>query len=301
MKIGFFDSGVGGLTVLREFLNILEKENNSILNISESSMLSLSKYPEDKEGVKYLKIYYLADLINAPYGTRNANDLLSIIHKNIDLLEHNYMCEYIVSACNSASAIYSKNINYTEMIKPTANFCKLKNYKKSLLIATPATINSKIYQKEFEKLNINLDTLAMSNLASLIEEGTDEETIEKYIILELEKNKTERQKLNKSFDYNIYDNIILGCTHYPLVKDIFKEIFKQNILDPSLPVANEIFNNIKHLAHINLENINTKNKDKYKYKNIKRKVKLCFIQTKESEIFKNKVENMFVGYEYVFM
>ena len=154
MKIGFFDSGVGGLTVLREFLNILEKENNSILNISESSMLSLSKYPEGKEGVKSLEIYYLADLINAPYGTRDVDDLLKIIHKNIDLLENNFLCEYIVSACNSASAIYSKNINYTEMIKPTANFCKIQNYKKSLLLATAATINSKIYQKEFHALRV---------------------------------------------------------------------------------------------------------------------------------------------------
>lgn len=290
MKIGFFDSGVGGLTVLREFLNILEKEK------------TLKAESKKEESIEYLEIYYLADLINAPYGTRNADDLLNIIHKNINTLEKDYLCEYIVSACNSASAIYSKNIDYTEMIKPTANFCKIQNYKNSLLIATTATINSEIYQKEFEKIDINIDALAMPNLASLIEDGADEKIIEKYIILELEKNKIERQKekqeLDKIFDYHIYDNIILGCTHYPLVKNIFEKLFNQNILDPSIPVTKEIFDNLKSL---NLAKVNIQEELEIKKEVKQIKVKLFFIQTKESKIFKNKAENMFSKYEYSFL
>lgn len=286
MKIGFFDSGVGGLTVLREFLKILEKEN------------TFKAKSKKEDSIEYLEIYYLADLINAPYGTRDADDLLNIIYKNINLLEKNYLCEYIVSACNSASAIYSKNTNYTEMIKPTANFCKIQNYKNSLLLATTATINSKIYQKEFGKIDIHLDALAIPNLASLIEEGADEKIIEKYIISELEKNKIQKQKLDKIFDYHIYDNIILGCTHYPLVKSIFKKLFDQNILDPSIPVAKEIFDNLKSL---NLDKVSIQEELEIKKEVKPIKVKLFFIQTKESILFKNKVENMFSKYEHHFI
>lgn len=277
MRIGFFDSGAGGLTVLDQFLNILEK-NKLKTNINLDD----------------IEIFYLADLINAPYGPKSSEELLTIIHKNIKHLESEESCDYIVSACNSASAIYSKNKNknYTEMIRPTANHCKLKNYKKSLLLATTATVNSNIYKKEFDILNIHLDSLPIPMLASMIEEGESEDDIEYYIRTELEKYKTKEQKTNKDFDYDNYDNVILGCTHYPLVQHIFKKFFNQNILNPGIPVSEEIFNKLKeNLIKIqNIENASRKSS----------KIKICFTLTKENKVFKNKAKEMFSGHKYIF-
>ena len=249
-------------------MSVLEKENPSIINS--------------------ITLYYLADLINAPYGPKDSLELIKIINFNINYLKFILGCDYIVIACNSASANNFIKNKYTEMINPTSDYALKNHYKKSLLFATEATVKSKIYEQSFAKHGLELDSYALPLLANLIEEGEKQDIIQDYIRLEIQK-----LKCNKNYSFRNYDNFILGCTHYPLVKNIFeKYLFENhrekvtlvNILDPAIPVSIKILKDIKNFTIINNNDNN----------------KINFILTKDSKNFKEKVKEMFYKYEYIF-
>ena len=153
MKIGLFDSGLGGLTVLTKILEKYKDLDGSILDL-----------------------VYLADTINAPYGARSQQELKNIINKNIDFL-YKQNCDFAVIACNSASIFKKHTDNNTnsyldnciDMVTPTVNFCKDNLYKNNLIFATTATINSNIYKNTFENYGLRLDQYELPELASLID------------------------------------------------------------------------------------------------------------------------------------
>lgn len=183
-SIGIFDSGIGGVTVLKEIIKILPNENY---------------------------IYY-SDSKNNPYGDKSDEEIFNmcdrIVKKFID-----QECKAIVIACNTASAKAAKQLRekYPEeiiiAIEPAYKMVHDFAYENpTLVMATKGTIESEKFHKLYEKYdNHKTYLMACKGLADIIEEG-NEEKIQKYL------------KENLSEYVGKIENVVLGCTHYPLVQ-----------------------------------------------------------------------------------
>jgi len=185
--IGIFDSGIGGVTVLKEILNILPH---------------------------YHYIYY-SDAINNPYGDKTKEELY-IITKNIVEELVNKGCKIIVIACNTASSICKDMLrdNFDIpiiAIEPAIKQVYNANTQgKTLVMATKGTIESENFLKLYHRFdNHNLIIEACSGLADLIEQGNT-----------LKAKKYLKEHLN----YKDIENVVLGCTHYPLIEKEIKEV-----------------------------------------------------------------------------
>lgn len=189
-KIGIFDSGIGGVTVFKEILKVLP----------------------DKDYI------YYSDSKNNPYGEKDDRDVINICDNIVKFLIHRN-CRTIVIACNTASAKAANYLreNYRDIqivaIEPAYKMVYDFAYDDpTLVMATKGTIESEKFNLLYNKYNNNkTNLLACVGLANLIEEG-DNKKIKKY----LEENlKNYKGKIK---------NVVLGCTHYPLVKNYIKDI-----------------------------------------------------------------------------
>ena len=181
--IGIFDSGIGGLTILKEIL---------------------------KENFDYHYLYY-SDSKNNPYGDKKQKEIETIVFEIVETLIARG-CQIIVIACNTASTVCVKklrekykNISFIATEPAYKMIHDYNNDGKTLVMATKATIESKKFQ-DLYKLYDNHKTILYPcvGLAELIEEN-NQEKIEKYL------NDNLKQ-------FNKIDNVVLGCTHYPLIK-----------------------------------------------------------------------------------
>jgi glutamate racemase len=210
--IGIFDSGVGGLTVVAEIIKLLPGEN----------------------------IVYFGDVGRTPYGGRSKEIITQFTRQDISfLLEHKV--KYIVAACNSASAVALETvreefeIDILGVIEPGAKAAV--NYTRNSrvgIIGTVATIGSDSYVKAIHRRNdrIKVFSLACPLFVPLVEEG--------YI----EKEATEliaRDYLKTLTDVDI-DTLVLGCTHYPLLKKVIGKIVgpKVRLIDSAEETAREV-------------------------------------------------------------
>lgn len=182
MKIGIFDSGVGGLTVLK----------------------SLS----DKYNAEYI---YIGDNKNCPYGEKTKCELLSYAIRIVDYFIQQGI-GIIVVACNTCCAnvldnlrVMYKEITFIGVIDSTINRFIKENKNNVLVIGTNATIKTNIYETKLKNKNNNLvvTSLATPLLVPLIEEGIDvKNVLDNYLE-----------------PYKDIDSLILGCTHYKLIED----------------------------------------------------------------------------------
>ena len=188
--IGIFDSGIGGVTVLKEIIKLLPHENY---------------------------IYY-SDSKNNPYGDKGDEQIISICD-NIakHLIEQN--CKIIVIACNTASAKASNFLRnkypYIDFIAIEPAYKMVHDYaydKSTLVMATKGTIESEQFNLLFKKYDNHKTTLLPCiGLADLIENGNVVE-IKKYLNEHLN---TYKGKI---------ENVVLGCTHYPLIKKEISDV-----------------------------------------------------------------------------
>lgn len=189
-KIGIFDSGIGGVTVLKEIVKILPNEDY---------------------------IYY-SDSINNPYGDKKDKEIIKICD-NIVKYFIERECKAIVIACNTASAksasILRKKYPHIPIIAIEPAYKMVHDFaynKTTLVMATKGTIESEKFHKLYNTYNNNNTYLiACKGLADIIEEG-NEQKIKKYL------------KENLSEYVGIVQNVVLGCTHYPLVETEIKEV-----------------------------------------------------------------------------
>lgn len=207
--VGVFDSGIGGLSVLRELEKILPNED----------------------------FYYYGDSLNNPYGEKSDEELFSITSGVVDYLV-NKGCRVIVIACNTATTRCMKYLRerYKDVIfvgtVPAIKVACDRDFKNTLVMATPATIESE-RTMELIRDNIrkdqNIYLVACPGLANAIEDN-DQEKIEEIL------KDTFREYKDKEID-----SIVLGCTHYPFIKeDILKEMPGVILLDGSRGVAMEV-------------------------------------------------------------
>ena len=212
-SIGIFDSGIGGVTVLEEILKVLPNENY---------------------------IYY-SDSKNNPYGDKTDEEIYNIC----DVIVKKFIekkCKAIVIACNTASAKAAKQLRekYPEQIiiaiEPAYKMVYDFAYDKpTLVMATKGTIESEKFHKLYEKYdNHKTYLLACKGLADIIENG-NEEKIKCYL------------KENLSKYSGKVENVVLGCTHYPLIKQQIVQVLGD------VKFFNGAPNLAKHLKDVLLE------------------------------------------------
>lgn len=208
-KIGVFDSGIGGITVLKEIIKILPNED-------------------------YL---YYCDSKNNPYGEKSDIELLEITNNIVNFFIKKDV-KIIVVACNTATTRCIKTLRkmYPNILfvgtEPAIKLACSNNYKNILVMATPSTMTSKrtnelinLYKKD----NQNIMLLACEGLANKIETN-DKNSMN--ILLD---------KLLFNYKNKNIDCIVLGCTHYPYIKkDIKKRITNCEIIDGSKGVAKQV-------------------------------------------------------------
>lgn len=192
--IGIFDSGVGGLSVLKEL----------------------------KKKAPHLDVVYFGDTKNAPYGIKSQEELKKLTLSGVKILLENNATN-IISACNSISTfmvleevglLSDKPFGIVEMINPTVE--KYSQYGDGILIfATPATIESNTYQKTFDREGVKIKTQDIPELAGAIEFGRTPEEIERIV----------NDAVSKSLK-NDFETALLCCTHYPFVADKFEKSFR---------------------------------------------------------------------------
>lgn len=223
-KIGVFDSGIGGLSILGELREVLPNED----------------------------FLYYGDSINCPYGEKSDDELMTITRNIVNYLRDNG-CKLIVIACNTATTRCMKKlrIEYPELIfvgcVPAIKMASDRNFKNTLVMATPATIESERTHelvRDNKRKDQNIYLVPCFGLASAIERE--------------DKSEVKNILQNIFFEYknkNI-DSIVLGCTHYPFIKnEILEEMPGVCLLDGSRGVANEVK---RQLEKNNLLNDNNK-------------------------------------------
>jgi glutamate racemase len=196
-KIGVFDSGLGGLFIARALRE---------------------KLPE----YDYL---YLGDTLNLPYGRRSAEDIYNLSEKAMRYL-FRQGCELIVMACNTASVAALRRLQQEFLVReyprrrilgvvvPTLETAIEHGAKKIGLIATERTVHSNIYEIELKKINpaVELYPVATPLLVPLIEHGG-----EKYLDMVLEDYLKPLMKAE-------VEALILGCTHYVILKERIRRL-----------------------------------------------------------------------------
>lgn len=232
--IGIFDSGIGGLTVANAIHKLLPNE----------------------------ELIYFGDTAHLPYGDKSSIAIKSFAKGITDfLLEHN--CKLIVIACNTASAHAYEAVKkqaagraiVVNVIDPMANFVAKKYAGRHIgIIGTKGTINSRVYVKKINKLapEAKVSSLATPLLAPMIEEGFFNNLISKTII---------NSYLSKKHMQGI-DALVLGCTHYPLIKKEVEQYYKKKaeVIDSSELIAQVVKEQLTKKQLLNPRTTQPKNK-----------------------------------------
>jgi glutamate racemase len=211
--LGIFDSGVGGFSVYAK--------------IRESSQVD---------------VVYYGDCLRAPYGNREESEILEFIKEDIRFLQ-NKGVTYFVNACNSMSVITTDLLlksckvspsRYTDMIRAFDIHSSFSEGDRVLVMATQATIRSGVYQKVLQQKNVEVFEYPFKDLAHAIENSLSKEDMLSII----EKGMQYAKAIEAT-------HIIYGCTHYPLIHDLFLYAgdsvkWKGLFIDPAVYVVKEI-------------------------------------------------------------
>lgn len=217
-QIGVFDSGVGGLTVMQQLMRILPHEN----------------------------MIYFGDTARLPYGGKSRETIIRYsIENTIFLMEKNI--KLLVIACNTASAFAIQklrqifNIPIIGVIEPGAQkAASLTTKKRIAVLGTKGTIESGAYQQELLKLipEASIISKACPLFVPLVEEQFLQHPATQLIV----------QEYLASLKNQSIDTLLLGCTHYPLLKEhIQKEIGPHiHLVDSASACAEQVSLMLKH-------------------------------------------------------
>lgn len=209
--IGIFDSGFGGLTILKEIRKML------------------SQYD-------YL---YLGDNARAPYGTRSYDIVYEYTWQAVRYL-FDHGCSLVILACNTASAKALRTIQQTRIdptiqrvlgvIRPTVEAVnRLATARHIGVLATPGTVSSESYVIELQKLNPSfvVTQQACPMWVPLIENGEKDSPATDWFV-----DKYMNQLFEKDADI---DTLVLGCTHYPLIREKIQRYLKRRFVSTPIP------------------------------------------------------------------
>ena len=237
--IGVLDSGLGGLSVLREAIKIMPNEN----------------------------FIFFGDSKNAPYGVKSVEQVRKLTFDVVEYLLSRGV-KGIMVACNTATsaAVAELRIKYPNLpivgiepaLKPAVNNSK---DGKILVMATPMTLKEAKFHKLLDRYRDKreIEPVPCGGLMEYVEQGILEgDELDDYL----------REKLEPFMDSKI-SSIVLGCTHYPFVKNAIEKVVGQDvdIIDGSLGTARELMRRLKEKDLLNdskekgtIEMINSSNK-----------------------------------------
>lgn len=244
--VGVFDSGVGGISVLRELVKQMPGED----------------------------FIYFGDSVHAPYGTRPLDEVKKLTIDNVGFLLENG-AKSIVVACNTATSAAVARlremypliplVGIEPAIKPAVLY---RNNSCIVVMATPVTLKQEKFQKLMHKYDSMADIVPLPcpGLMEFVEQGIlCGKELEKYII----------ELLNPLKNKNI-DSIVLGCTHYPFVKSVIQKIAGSQVMvfDGGEGTAREMKRRLSNAGLLN----NSKKKGSVKFinsLNTDEELKLC--------------------------
>lgn len=208
-KVGFFDSGIGGVSVVREFMKLRP----------------------------HAEIFYIADWDFCPYGDKSQDVICERAHVLTQKLLFRG-CQLIVVACNTATAVAIDSLRATyrdvpfvgmePAVKPAALHSKTGVVG---ILATPNTFNGRLYKETSARFagNVRIVPATGTGFVELVESGEFDSERTRAVV---------SQVLVPLLREGV-DHIVLGCTHYPFLKDVMQQIAGPDvaIVDPSIPVA----------------------------------------------------------------
>ncbi len=226
LKIGVFDSGLGGLTIVQAISQIVQNA----------------------------EIYYVADTLNAPYGDKTPHQILQY---SIDITNHlitNHDIDTLIVACNTATSWSISHLRelYPSLIiigtepgiKPAI---EVSSSGKIGVLATLATLKGEKYQRLADRLSVDRDIeIYQQACPSLVEQ------IEKGDIESEQTRKLLEDWLKPMSDSGV-DTVVLGCTHYPLIAHIIEDIMPKgiNIIDTREAISKHLLYLSTKRGHIN--------------------------------------------------
>lgn len=203
MKVGIFDSGIGGLTVLNELIK---------------------KYPNNQ-------YCYFGDTANIPYGNKDKQQLEKLANYIIKFLLTKEVDMIIIACGTVSSTIYSELINkysipICDVITPTIDYINKSDIGTIGLIATPATVNSKVFENNISKSIVSRQCPMFVPL--------------------IESDKVDSEEMNNALHeylncFKDSEALILGCTHYPILSDKINDLLPQiKLINMGIILANNL-------------------------------------------------------------
>lgn len=210
MPIGIFDSGVGGLTVMRQIMNELPHES----------------------------ILYLGDTARVPYGIRSPETVVRYSIENAEFLSSKGI-KLLVIACNTASSVSLQtlrerlDIPVVGVIEPGAREAvRSTRTKRIAVIGTETTIRSGAYERAIKDIDRTIDVkgIACPLFVPLVEEGWLNGDVVRLVA----------ERYLSQLKYDSFDTLVLGCTHYPMIKDVIADVVKVRLIDSAIETAKEV-------------------------------------------------------------
>jgi glutamate racemase len=212
--IGVFDSGFGGLTVLKELLVL----------------------------VPHARYLYFGDTARLPYGSKSADTVARYAVQAAHFLEL-HGASQLVLACNTATALAfdqtraAAHIPVVGVIEPgAAAAAAVSRLKKAVVVATEGTVMSHAYQRALAARQVRALEKACPLLVPLVEEGWGEHAVTEQVA---------RIYLDEAFagEFRDADVLLLGCTHYPLLRELF-----QRLVPPGVTIVDSAESTAKAVA-----------------------------------------------------
>ncbi len=211
--IGLLDSGVGGLSVLKELYKIMPNKD-------------------------YI---FFGDTKNLPYGTKSPEQIFSFTKEILEFFVQKKV-KNVVIACNTTSALayeqlkecFYNKLNIFPLIQLGAKdaVSNLKDGDTIAVFATRATVNSKKYTQEIRKINPKINVIETDCTGFV-------EIVENRLYDDIHSIEFIKSKIDAVKKYNV-KKIILGCTHYPYLVNIFKKMYDVEYFNPAVFVAKAV-------------------------------------------------------------
>ncbi len=229
--IGVFDSGLGGLTCVKELMEIMPDE----------------------------PIVYFGDTGRVPYGSKSNETIIKYVKSDIKFLE-TFDLKMMVIACGTASSIALpqiknelKTTTFGVIDAAAEEAVRLTKNNKIGIIGTSGSIRSGAYEKKIKQINPDIETIAVACplFVPLVEEGFTDGEVVQLVAEEYLKNIKEKG----------VDTLILGCTHYPLLKDAIAQVMGEDVtlIDPGKVTAGYV------KEYLNKNNLQAREKGEYKF------------------------------------
>lgn len=212
--IGIYDSGIGGLTVLKTLIEKLPNE----------------------------QFIYFADTANLPYGNKTPEQIIEFSHNIISWFQNTVKTKMVIAACHTSSAIALRDVSHGYDIPVIGTIYPMlptilgTEHKNIGIIATPASVESRIHENIFKAYGFagKIVSISCPNFVPLIESGDIDVTILDAHV----------QEYLTKFKQEELDTLIFGCTHYPLIRANIAKFLPEYIkyIDPAEHMTQDVIN-----------------------------------------------------------